>query len=887
MSFVQIETNGKRWRHQLAALALGYEKLQGPVSKIKLISSPVFNFTGREKQLKEIDSAFETVSAHKSGAKNVVLCGLGGIGKTELAKFYGNQKVKQGYSVVLIEAGRDSSVRSSFVHIARTLRICSNSILEQSEISLDDVKLLATGVYQHFSQYIKNGLFIFNNAEGMTTSKLGFGIRGFLPNETLQNPPRILITSRKTTWGCVGEMVERISVEPLSNDEVQDFLTRTFGLNKCQQQLDKDFVSVLNEFGSLFQGFPLALSNATVTIMRKFAWEPELYGKDDHDYSNYISTHLPQLLGGLKWYIHRFNEPGADWMDDHVSESVTHTNELILKNVWSATFDNIKQLDGGNVALELQNILAYLNPDHIFISVCDSIYFDKTYDKYGIRRREQLKPELQEALKLLELYSMISIEYNEASKIPRDMVRVHSLVQKCSRAQARNTDALVKCLRYIHRYFKTCRLPSNHIYAVLDYAKEAKWPEDTILLCLNLCLKTLLHSNVRCDYILEYLQNMRSDIAGRMTYENYARIVLGTFYASYRLEKETNSLNLEPRMETEIPSCYQSDVIPLSHGDKCADPDPSPRPALSDCIGEIKQLSVAEIVDVNLLRLAVNGIYRLTFIHSASEIFTGETLPLILKWIDVTCKTRSFGSEDTLWIEVLDILEAAVALDQPDCIITPELEQSIFQILVYAFETITPEKCIPYLVFIFGPNSQLDVTSRSPNIPSTLFKVTGSTIISVIVSYLAKNEERSNRNFLSDFYLLDVILQKILKSKYSSVFAGCNNFEHFRVPLEMLHTEFKSFTDDAWISIYKLNISWIKIKLTKRTTRLPISENCEWCNSKYPQWTATAPGKSCIEQHILLEFLLSFYCEQDFQRPKMSNVEFLAKMFKTISSVLF
>ncbi|CAG7719626.1 unnamed protein product, partial [Allacma fusca] len=93
--------------------------------------------------------------------------------------------------------------------------------------------------------------------------------------------------------------------------------------------------------------------------------------------------------------------------------------------------------------------------------------------------------------------------------------------------------------------------------------------------------------------------------------------------------------------------------------DNLALPVPCPLPALSDFVDEIKQLPLAEIDDVDLLRLAIHGIHRMVFIPAVYEFVTEETLPLILKWIDVACKKGSFGGEDTIWNEVLDILEAA------------------------------------------------------------------------------------------------------------------------------------------------------------------------------------------------------------------------------------
>ncbi|CAG7718241.1 unnamed protein product, partial [Allacma fusca] len=358
--------------------------------------------------------------------------------------------------------------------------------------------------------HIKSGLFIFNNAQDMVTSKFGIGIKNFLPLEALPHVPTILITSQKLDWGVVGENIKKIPVNPLSKDEVEEFLLRTFGLLECKDLVGPELLQLLQEFGNLFQGFILALSHAAAAIIRKSA--RDLASTDKNAYINEIS---PKLRDGINWYIARFNNPEGDWVSDPPGPTWSNDNKFIMRNVWSITFKKIKQLNHGTVALNLLSILAHLDPNHIYIAMCESIYYGKSYERYGIRLREQLTQELQEGIELLVEFSMISIEINESPEAKREMVRIHSLVQKCTRKPSRNLDALVKCLYYVNKYFKTCMLPSNHIYAVLEHSKEAKWPEETILLCLKICLKTMSFTKARCDYIYGYLNEMKAAASER------------------------------------------------------------------------------------------------------------------------------------------------------------------------------------------------------------------------------------------------------------------------------------------------------------------------------------------------------------------------------------
>ncbi|CAG7822452.1 unnamed protein product [Allacma fusca] len=69
------------------------ENHQEPVTKMNLINKPVSYFIGREDLVARIQLAFPRKT--KIRPQIVVLYGLGGIGKTELAKYYTNDMVRK------------------------------------------------------------------------------------------------------------------------------------------------------------------------------------------------------------------------------------------------------------------------------------------------------------------------------------------------------------------------------------------------------------------------------------------------------------------------------------------------------------------------------------------------------------------------------------------------------------------------------------------------------------------------------------------------------------------------------------------------------------------------------------------------------------------------
>jgi len=89
---------------------------------IKLPFPPNHNFTGRRKELAAISRTFESLSSGISDLqKVVVLHGLGGIGKTQIAYQYAYSSLNKYTFIGWIDATNAETISSSFLEIAQQL----------------------------------------------------------------------------------------------------------------------------------------------------------------------------------------------------------------------------------------------------------------------------------------------------------------------------------------------------------------------------------------------------------------------------------------------------------------------------------------------------------------------------------------------------------------------------------------------------------------------------------------------------------------------------------------------------------------------------------------------------------------------------------------------
>jgi hypothetical protein len=150
------------------------------------------------------------------------ISGLGGIGKSEIAKMYAH-KHRQDYdgNVIWINAANHGTLTQSFHRLAKDkLNILTKSTDGQEK----DINSTVQEVYKYFSK--RKSLFIFDNAEKLRTEKEGDeGIDTFLPNclSVDDNEPYIIITSRNRKWG---ETIKVLLLDTFTEKESIQFIKK-------------------------------------------------------------------------------------------------------------------------------------------------------------------------------------------------------------------------------------------------------------------------------------------------------------------------------------------------------------------------------------------------------------------------------------------------------------------------------------------------------------------------------------------------------------------------------------------------------------------------------------------------------------------------------------
>ena len=186
-------------------------------------------FTGRVKVLTKIHQIFKPNSS-SSPIHILIITGMGGIGKSEIAKAYAIRHRKDYDFIWWIDAETKEGVRAAYINFAQEYGLAKGT-----EDANDIIKEVKKWMRNH-----DRWLFIFDNAENETL------IKEYSPDSNTGN---ILVTSRYTLW----KEYEHFEIEILEEKEACDFLTKY-----TKQSNDAGVKELVGELGRL----PLALKHA-------------------------------------------------------------------------------------------------------------------------------------------------------------------------------------------------------------------------------------------------------------------------------------------------------------------------------------------------------------------------------------------------------------------------------------------------------------------------------------------------------------------------------------------------------------------------------------------------------------------------------------------------
>ncbi|WP_264684784.1 MULTISPECIES: ankyrin repeat domain-containing protein [unclassified Wolbachia] len=371
------------------------------------IIEPVASFTGRSSELKALHNALQRSTGRQAVISQVAtISGLGGVGKSELARKYAYKYGKYyGGNVIWINAENFEDMKNSFLRLAGDDRL---GIPPKDKHGRDKtIEAIVEEIYAFFARRGRKSLFIFDNAEGYK------GIKRFLPSSLhpRHKKPYVLITSRDCKWNVRGEGdIKVIQLDEFGEVEALEFVRKALNIENNLQ--DREIEELTREL----QYFPLALGQAVVYIQDRNE-ESRLRGDKRFKISDYLKEYQQNAGELLK--------KGVYENEDRYTKTVLTT--------WNITMTYICK-EYGFEALSILEIMAYLAPDNI----CIKEIFSKliTDDK----------AKLWNAVELLNRYSMI--------KLREGVVNIHRLVQKVTRLKlqekGREEEVLRKALNLVN-----------------------------------------------------------------------------------------------------------------------------------------------------------------------------------------------------------------------------------------------------------------------------------------------------------------------------------------------------------------------------------------------------------------------------------------------------
>jgi len=268
---------------------------------LKQFTAPTPHFTGRKELLEKIRQTFENNEETINLTQAIV--GLGGIGKTQIARKYASNYRNEYEYIWSVNAETNSGMDSSFQDFAQEAGII-NDAKDTNAIKKEVLKWMYNN---------DNWLFIYDNAENVET------LQPYLP-ENRTGRRHVLITSRYKYWKSIAK---EISLELFSPDEAAEFLTHRTDLPTDEHQK-----ALAERLGYL----SLALEQAGAFISQK----------DDYSYEKY-------LMRLKKYHLEMFkNNP-----DIYSKKSVDAT--------WNISFQSIEN----ESSKQLLHLFAFLAPVNI------------------------------------------------------------------------------------------------------------------------------------------------------------------------------------------------------------------------------------------------------------------------------------------------------------------------------------------------------------------------------------------------------------------------------------------------------------------------------------------------------------------------------------------
>lgn len=342
------------------------------------VTEPVKHFVPRtdlEDQIKR--QLHDSITSRQRSAKILVIHGIGGAGKSQLALGY-VRTYRDDYSFIfVIDASGKSSVELHYVQVYRKLKDCPPGMPSEKVEVEDAVEF----VNHWFNDRNERALFIFDSADNMDNDQDSdfFDVKRYLPSSPNLD---IIITTRSKTAIDVTDL-DPVDVGDLSSPEAIELFLRCSKTKNISNGVVAEVTMIVEELGYL--ALAIALAGAYVAAI------PHI---DVKDFLPRYHKERNKILG---------KEPNLN----------THNYNKSVLTTWEMTHRAISA--ECPTAANMLCLLAFLNNEDIFLDLlcCDVDRLSGRPKEWGrswksiISPEEPLEHALDRIFEILARYSLV------------------------------------------------------------------------------------------------------------------------------------------------------------------------------------------------------------------------------------------------------------------------------------------------------------------------------------------------------------------------------------------------------------------------------------------------------------------------------------------------
>ncbi|TVY92207.1 Kinesin light chain [Lachnellula willkommii] len=320
-------------------------KVVDPLAFYLVPNRRVLNFVGREDILEKIDASFSS----SPGPHHVVLCGLGGQGKTQIVLEYCHRTRKERFrSIFWVQANSESTVKKSFQTIAEKIKAPDEIVSDAVAVSY---------VLDKFREWPDPWLMVFDNYDDVENFE---NIQDFIPDG---EHGCVLFTSRHSgSMDLATDVESAIDLPGLAESEALELLFQLTGAKKTEASISH-CQAIVQRLGC----HPLAITQAG-SYIKKRKVPLHKFIDEFNRRKRQILEHTPQLTQ----YRRSLND----------SQRETSLNVF---TTWELSFDQLLRSSSGQNQSSLLTLFAFFDgndiSEQIFSTYCE-------WAQQGLDRRE-------------------------------------------------------------------------------------------------------------------------------------------------------------------------------------------------------------------------------------------------------------------------------------------------------------------------------------------------------------------------------------------------------------------------------------------------------------------------------------------------------------------